>query len=541
MRTLPLLRPLPFARSLLSLALLLLVFSGQTSAQLARSFVMQSGMETAWKSQIQIPYVGRGLVSSQLWASPTVTKQYAVVTVGERTIRIPASMPDRDGNAIGIEEAKKQALAYAARLTGKAEGHEIKTATVSQLRLYLTTSDGLVQCLDAETGKLIWSSSCGPATAPAYSSSLSPEGIAVLHGQKLYLLDLDTGRHRFSQSLYHATSIGLATCGNLAFVVDIKGRVRSYGLTEKVRNPYRYVISGRTIGEPVSLASQQFGAIATDAGYMYVFAGGDQPSEWIRYESNASITGSLAAGNDAFYVANSRGALSKVATSERLGRILWEYRSGELTTAPPLVVGDDVFVASEAGTLASVNDADGLANWTLPGAAIQQPIAKSGGRIFCTDNKGHLLSLDAETGALVGFSNTLRLANPVVNQVNDRVYLVTQSGQVQCLRPVGGELPIMIKAAIPPATDPNQASQDIAQDMNSGDAGDVFGGDASGDPFGNADPNADPFGDPAPAGEDPFGGSGTMEDPFGGSGGSDGGSEDPFGGSGEDPFGSSPF
>jgi outer membrane protein assembly factor BamB len=532
MRTLPLVRPLqPFALTLL----LLLAPVEQASAQLARGFVMQSGMETAWKSQIQIPYVGRGLVSSHLWASPTITKQYAVVTVGQRTVRIPASLPDRDGKAIGIEGAKSQALAYATKLTGSAEGHEVQTVTVPELRLYLTTSDGLVQCLNAETGEMLWSASCGPATAPAYASSVSPEGIAVLHGQKLYLLDLDTGRHRFSQSLYHATSIGLATCGNLAFVVDIKGRVRSYGLTEKVTNPYRYVLSGHTIGNPVSLANQQFGAIATDAGYMYVFAGGDQPSEWIRYESNASITGSLAAGNDAFYVANSRGALSKVSSSERLGRILWEYRSGELTTAPPLVLGESVFVASEAGTLASVNDADGFANWTLPGAAIQQPIAKAGNRVFCTDNKGHLLAVDAETGMLVALSNTLRMAKPVMNQLNDRVYLVTNAGQVQCLRPVGGELPTMIEAATPSATDPDQANQAIVQDAQADEKGDVFGVDAGGDPFGNADPNADPFGDPAPAGEDPFGGSGTMEDPFGGSG---GGSEDPFGGSDDDPFGS---
>ncbi|MFN3190880.1 MAG: PQQ-binding-like beta-propeller repeat protein [Aureliella sp.] len=496
-------------------------------AQLSESFVIQTGMETAWKSQVQMPFTGDGVVGTHLWVDPSSAQEYAVVQLSDRTIRIPASLPSRDGSPIGIEEAKKRAKAYAARLLGDAKSVEVSVVSVPDIRLIITTSDGLVQSIDAETGELVWSSACGPVHSPAFASALSPEGIVVVHGQKLFLLDYKTGKHRFQQELKYGATSGLVVCGDLAFVVDITGRVRAYGLSKLVGTPYTYIVTGTAVGEPVSLADSPFGALATDRGYLYVFTGGKEPSEWIRYESNSAITGSLTSANGAFYVANARGTLSKITLDERMGHIQWEYRTGDVTTSPALIAGRQVYVASEAGGLSSVDDNSGLAKWTSETVRVDQPVAVAGSNVFCTTASGALVSLDRETGSVVALSRRIVFAKPIPNQLNDRVYIVTAGGQIQCLRPIGAKLPTMMKP-VPLLLPEGEATGDVAaSDAGAGTETNTFDGGMEGDPFGEG--AVDPFGEAA-GGEDPFGGdAGGMEDPFGGSG------------SDEDPFGSSGF
>lgn len=519
----------------------ILVSACTAQAQLSTSFVRKLGMESAWKSQVQVPRTGRGIVSTHLWVDPKVTKKYAVVELPERTIRIDADRLDRNGKPIGIAEAKKMAKTYAARLTGK-DTSEVKEVVVPESRLVIVTSDGLVQNLNAETGKVIWTSACGSAAAPAFPAAVSPVGVSVLHGERLYLLDWKTGKHKSSQRLRYPASASIGVCNDLAFVTDIKGRVQSYRLTSGKQARYGYIISGRAVGNPVN--NNQFSAIASDAGYVYVFAGGDKPTEWIRYESSSPITGGLAFGNNAFY-ASTTGVVSKITLSDRLGRINWEYHTGQPTSSPPLVIGDMVYVSTDSGELTAIEDSTGFEKWNASGMSIDQAIGKAGNDLFALSRHGELIVLDSDSGAVKGRSGVINIAKPCTNQINDRIYLVAKTGQIQCIRHVGAELPTMIEPVkVQAAADgqtPAAGGENIFEaggnaNPFAADAGaNPFGGAAAadgGDPFGGGD-GSDPFGGDGMGGDDPFGGDGG--DPFGG----DGGMEDPFGGDGSDPFGGS--
>jgi outer membrane protein assembly factor BamB len=497
--------------------------ASQSLAQISAVEAQRMGLEIAWQSQAQLPRVGSGVVSSHLWVEPTKPRKFAVVELPDRRIKVSADKMDKYGVPIGIEEAKKQANEQAARLLGKTDGFEVVEMSVPRIRLVFVTNDGYVQTLDAETGKLLWASACGQSTAPAHPAAVSPAGVAVIHGEEFYLLDWETGKHRMEKQLRFSSANAVAVCNDVAFVSDFTGRVETYGLG-RTMTPWSYIIQGRAVGQPVSLRDQSFCAIASNDGFVYVFTSGTlEPAVWIRYETASAINGSLAAGNAAFYAGSAGGLLSKFVVDDRLGRILWEFPVGQTITAPPLVIGNQVLAVTESGDALSIEDDKGEAAWFRSGLGLVQPIAKTAGKIFCTSLSNQIYALDAETGEVVASTAPFNMAKPIINQTDDRLYVLARNGRVQCLRPIGADLPTLVQPVEPVAEEASAPVQvqPTTESTNSNPFDFGAGGGTPANPF----DAGNPFGGTG-------GNAGGMNDPFGG------GAGDPFGGAtGNDPFG----
>ncbi|QDV26290.1 outer membrane protein assembly factor BamB family protein [Aureliella helgolandensis] len=461
-------------------------------AQLRDFDAQKLGLEVAWRSQAQLPRYGAGLVSSHIWVEKTNPRKFAVVSVAGQEIRIPATKLDRYGDPIGIEGAKAQATEQAARLTGKPTGFQVEELNVPRIKLVLVTSDGLVQTLDAESGNLLWTSNCGQSDAPAYPAAVSEAGISVLHGAELYLLDWETGKHRSVTRMRSLTSNTIAICNETAFVCDFKGVVNTYGVTEK-RDPWSYVIQGRSVGRSVSLADQSFCAIASGAGYMFVFNNPKNPTAWIRFQTSSPILGSLATGNGAFYVGTMDGVLAKVTTTDRFGIIEWELHSAQPIITPALVIGDTVYFSTESGTLIAVDDTNGLQKWRNSLHGITEPLAVCGSHLICRTAANETVSVDLQTGELVGKSAPVPLSKAVINPLNDRAYIIAKDGRVQCLRAPGADMPTLITPVITEDVAPQPAASEApAAETEATPATNIFGG------FGNNDSTSgstdNPFG-----------------------------------------------
>ncbi len=523
-----------------SIVLLSIFTATSGRAQISSVDADRLDLEIAWQAQVQMPKVGRGIVSSHLWVDSGQSRKFAVVELpAGRTLRVSADEAGRRGEPIGIEEAKKQVGERAARLLGKNDGFEVVEVTIPSIRLVFVTNDGLVQTFDAETGALKWSSPCGRASAPAHPGAVSPAGVSIIHGRNLYLLDWQSGKQLLNKELSYGSSVALAVCNDLAYVSDFRGRLQVYGLGRTIK-PWSSQINGRAVGQPVTLADQSFCAIASTDGYVYTMTAGEQPGLWTRYETNSAISGSLAAGNGAFYAGTGDGLLTKISLAERLGGLDWEFPSGETITSPALVVGKRVLVATEGGAVHCIDDESGFAIWSKEGLRIAQPIAAVGSSFLCSTHSQEIYALDMETGTVTGRTMPSNIDSVVVNQVSDRLYVVGPNGRVQCLRPRGGVLPTMVTpvvasekelSATPPASQPPATTTPAADPFNFGGetapppttpAANPFGGDAFGsgstpaagaNPFGGG-PAAPATSDAGAEMSNPFG-SGDMTDPFG--------------------------
>lgn len=397
-------------------------------------------------------------------------------------------------------------LTEAAQAMVTPTGFEVKEQTIPNIKLVLISENGSVETLDAETGRTIWANTCGDSSAPAFPGAVSKAGVVVVHGGQLYLLDWQTGKHLAVKQLQHASSNAVAVTDTTAFVSDFSGRVESYpiGKTDYIQR-WGYVIRGRAIGNTVNLLDKGLCGIASADGYFYVFSAVEKPEIWLRYQSTTRFEQCLGVGNDAFYVGNVGGRLSKVVILDRLGKTAWEFLSGQAFATPPLIVGSQVFAATDDGVLNCIDDAEGTEVWMSNSAAIREPLAVANNVVYSRTAANQIIGLDTKNGNVVGTVVASNLGLALMNQLTDRLYLIGQQGQLECLRPIGGEVPkltapVVISKATedkPPVAPPTETPME--ENAN------PFGGDAApGDPFGGSDP----FGGAAPAG-------GATADPFG--------------------------
>ena len=548
-------------------------------AQLSTEEARRLGLEVAWQSQVQMPRA-KGIASAHLWAESTGARQFALVELNGRAVRVSADKLDRNGKAIGFEAAKLQAqqeaqfrsfdtngdgelvptevpvlgrafaaldrdqdekisfaeharfidfntligvtlgkkdaarmlqakgLEAAAQLLTSPAGFEVKEVAIPRIKLVLVSQNGSVETLDAETGKTIWSNTCGDTVAPTFPAAVSKAGIVILQGDRLYVLDWETGKIVMNKPLQYASSNAVAVTDNMAFVSDFSSRVEAYAIGDsEYKQRWGYVIRGRAIGSTVKMLDRDLCGIASADGFFYVFSAASTPDVWMRYQSTTQIAKCIGTGNNAFYVGNRGGRLSKIVVDERIGRTAWEFLSGQAFSSAPLIVGSHVFAATDDGALNCINDVEGTEAWLSNSMAIREPLAVAGNVVYSRTQANEIVGLDVASGKVVGRSSAKNLGDTLLNQLTDRVYLVGSHGQLQCLRPIGGEVPKLVTSVVlekqPKRENAPKLPTENANPMNPGSpfesnqpaGSDPFSSPSS-DPFGAAPGDATPMADP---------------------------------------------
>jgi hypothetical protein len=160
----------------------------------------------------------------------------------------------------------------------------------------------------------------------------------------------------------------------------------------------------------------------------------------------------------------------------------------------------------------AADDETGLPIWSAPVPRIKSILAATKEKIYCRSLTNRLLAVDPTAGKIVAESAPSLIYVDIVNQLNDRVYLISESGQLTCLRERGKEhaMPAFHEALPVPTEAPKAKPGQPA--APAGESRAATGGAAETvDPFGAALGATDAFGAPAtpaaptaPADADPF-------------------------------------
>jgi outer membrane protein assembly factor BamB len=342
-------------------------------------------------------------------------------------------------------------------------------------RLYSVTNSGIVTALNAETGETLWSKQVGKPGYPAFGPGANEDFLGVVSGSKLYMLNRHDGRLEWARQLGSAPSSGPALSEKYAFVALVTGRIEGYLLDDPAAQPWYYQSKGRTFLRPTTTG--KIVSWPTTAGYLYA-SRADDPGVIYRLETSADIITSPAAMPPYLSIASQDGYL--YCLDENTGDEAWRFSTGYAIDSSPAIVGDMAYVASVEPAIHALDAKTGVEQWATSGAS--HFAARGKERVYASDRFGNLLVLDSKTGNPVSRMAVAEGASTMVNDQTDRIFLVSDSGLVQCLHEIGADAPTVHRQPeAPEAEDAPPAAPGAAAVAAPAEEGEAPAADAAAD------------------------------------------------------------
>ena len=375
---------------------------------------------------------------------------------------------------LGLDGAKKKAE----KLVGTYQtlGRKLDVEEYSQQLVYAVslTTNGIVECMDAETGGVIWRTEAGKSSLPMFGPGVSDDYVVVTNGSTLYVYELATGNIVTTRKLIATPTACPTVLQDKAIVPSVDGRLVAYDIRDPLTAPavLRCGTENR-LGMTIS-ANHQF--MSWPTGNRLVMAKMDKvPSLWNNISINEPIYSLSVATQKGFLTSTVAGTVFHCSTG-RDDSLLWKSRLAVQVSKSPLVNKDLGFVLSDEGFLFALNLTDGVDAWGHQPNNVRNLVAVGKKHVYAQDSRKSLVVFDLTTGIESGRTNLI-LPDVIPNSVNDRLLFVTKQGQVTCLREIdatsptfatvfSGETIAPAKPSKPEAT-PAKA---IEEDMN------IFGG-----------------------------------------------------------------
>ena len=331
----------------------------------------------------------------------------------------------------------------------------VESAAYNGKMLVVQTKRGVIQSFDTDTGDTLWVKHVGSPNLFTTSTGVGPKHVAVINGSHLFVFDNETGKQIWFRRLTGGVIGGPCVGSNYVFVPKVAGNLEAYSLGkpkpwENVRSVrdtqfpvWRYNSHGNTMVRP-ALFKESVGW-ANDKSEFYVAR--LQPLEILfRVEALANVMVPPVHINSYFYLASVDGYLHKVHALS--GNIRWRFSTGDSIVQQPVardgfiylatphrglfqVIADEE-VAKKAGVLQSDKLKEGGEVWSSPD--ISQVLAVSPDRVFGMDNKGNIRIVSVKSGKSLGLVPTHNVSLPIVNHLDDHIYLLTSDGLIQCLQ-----------------------------------------------------------------------------------------------------------
>lgn len=478
------------------------------------------GMIAAWQRQLSVPGGLDGLVDAELIVDLATKKQFVeLLSDGKVLFRLSADQLGANGQPMGLEEAKRLAKLETYKLKRRGIESEISVREVPEVRLYALGADGTIECRDAEDGRILWVERYGNPNIESLPMAVNTELVTFVNADHLYVLDAKTGELVTEKVLEAVPLFGPALVGDYVMCICTRGRVTGYWLKDFDREPFVGSAVGLPMAEPVTDSSLGRTMWPTDRGYLYALEGNGKAGMAFRFKASGLVSSSVANSANGWFFAGSEKGQVYGLKAVGMGRVAWRQSLGGPVYGTPTVLGDNVFVRTAYGSVYCMDASTGVLQWNAPVGRVERILGGNGKQLLVRLTSAHLASVDVDSGAVLVDLSATEISHSIRNPFTDRLYLVSQTGMIQCLRPINAELPKLLTTELetPSAgpAEPEAGAGEPAKPQN----GSPFG-------FGNEQGN-DPFGGGGAGGNDPFGGAGGGNDPFGGAGGGDAG-DDPF-------------
>jgi outer membrane protein assembly factor BamB len=471
------------------------------------------GMVSSWQQQMSVTGGAAAIVDARIIVDDSRKKKFVEVTVnGKNLLRIAENQLNAFGQPIGLTEARRLAQLEVYKLKRRSIEGTISEVETPEIRLYVLTKDGTIEARNAETGQVLWNERFGNEQLPSLPMALNTSYVAFVNGAQLILIDALSGKLLHTMDYDAVPLQGPVIAGHHLFAVCTARKVEGYDLKNMDKQPFTTRVAGLPMARPVSAPNSSRMMWPTSAGFVYALDGEGRPGLVFRFAADGLVSAQMAFGSDnQFFAATDKGQVYGMSANGS-GRIQWRYSLGDPIYDSPHLIGERVYFKTVYGELHCLNAKTGEPLWNNPVRQVAEVLGGIESQLLVRTISGTIRVIDSASGTtLVDFHNggsVTAINNPLTN----RIYLITSSGSIQCLRPADSDLPKMLLANLGSP----EADQDAGKPADSSTEPPFGFGAETGDEMGTETIDSDPFGGDAGDGVDPFGGDTSGDDPFGG-------------------------
>ena len=359
----------------------------------------------------------------------------------------------------------------------------VTNVTLHNDTLFVQTDQAVLHAIDALTGQTLWAEQVGSPNHPSTAPGANKDLVAVSNGSYLYVLNRYTGKLLWKTQLPGSPGGGPALSDQRVYVPMVTGLVLAYRLQpvadpmqelgkidmskltaeerkayemerrETIRLQQDVVVPlasqslGRAMVQPIVMRqneSEEITAWPTDKGYLYVGrisrSEQDRLSVHFRLETSGISAQPSYSPPDPRILADSgviyTGSKDAFvhAIREKDGVAVWRFSTGEPIDETPVLIGTRLFAPTQFSGMFCLDAKRGNQLWWAPN--IVQFVAASKDRAYGIDKYGAMVVLNINTGGRLDSFAIPNTLVPLANDDTDRIYLVSETGLVQCLHEI---------------------------------------------------------------------------------------------------------
>jgi len=303
-------------------------------------------------------------------------------------------------------------------------------------QLLVQTKLAMVHVLDAENGRTVWARQIGRRNLLTLPPGANEDFVGIVNGTTLYIVKRPDGRREWEQRIDGAPGSGPVLNEDYVFVPMVNGMMESFEIAKPRLTPWLYRSLGRVLIQPIMTPHTI--SWTTNKGYFYVVDANKRLVKF-RLETRDSIESQPAYWTPNVYACSTDGYV--YCLNESSGKIVWKFPTGDPIVEPPVAIDDSVFVVPRSNKMYCLDSATPKVKWIAAG--VSQFIARSATKVYACDPSGQLLVLDLKRGSRLDAMPLPAGTKKLINYQNDRIYLTTDTGMIQCLHEVQLKKPLL--------------------------------------------------------------------------------------------------
>lgn len=309
--------------------------------------------------------------------------------------------------------------------------------------VFVRSTTGIITAFDAETGRKAWSTLVGRPDQQSFAPVTNAGQLLVAVGLNLIAIDKRNGDVLWELKLPKHPSSPPAVDDDQVYIGMVDGSVYGFDLrvTQTLHNQrklpeyshiaqiWRYQTPSEIVSPPISTSRSV--CFASSSGSFYSVSAKGQKLIF-QFETDAKIMTPLGRNETSILLASENSRM--YCLNQDNGQYRWAFTSAHAIRQQPRFFGSRVYVTPETVGTYALNADTGSQIWEQPQEQARKILMVGQSRLYAFNAQKEIVIVQSADGLVVGKLPYRQFTETPTNDRTDRLYLVTQTGLVVCLK-----------------------------------------------------------------------------------------------------------